>query len=132
MRICDKDFPKGSLPAAVLLVAVLLLLAGPADGEDSAVLGATAVKAAYASAPDSLGNRPGEALAQAADAIVFTAPPRETPEEGQQIYGPIAESLTRVTGHRIVYRHPQNWLSYQTEMLEGSYDLIFDGPHFNS
>jgi ABC-type phosphate/phosphonate transport system substrate-binding protein len=66
------------------------------------------------------------------DVLVLSAPPRETPEEGARLYGPIAEYLSRTTGRRIVYRHPQNWLSYQTEMLKGRYDLVFDGPHFNS
>jgi len=64
--------------------------------------------------------------------MVFSAPPRETPEEGARIYQPIAEYLSRVTGKKIVYKHPGNWLTYQTEMLRGGYDLVFDGPHFNS
>ncbi len=66
------------------------------------------------------------------ETLVFSAPPRESPEEGARLYGPVAEYLSRVTGRKIVYRHPQNWLSYQTEMLKGSYDIVFDGPHFNS
>lgn len=66
------------------------------------------------------------------EVLVFSAPPRETPEEGERIYGPVAEYLARATGRRIVYRHPGNWLTYQSEMLKGSYDLVFDGPHFNS
>lgn len=67
-----------------------------------------------------------------AETLVFSAPPRETPEEGARLYRPVAEYLTRVTGRKIVYRHPQDWLSYQTEMLKGGYDIVFDGPHFNS
>ncbi len=64
--------------------------------------------------------------------LVFSAPPRESFEEGQRLYQPIAEHLSRVTGKTIVYKHPGNWLTYQTEMLKGSYDLVFDGPHLNS
>jgi hypothetical protein len=66
------------------------------------------------------------------DFLVFSAPPRETLEEGRQIYQPIAEYLSRVSGKKIVYKHPGNWLTYQTEMQRGKYDLVFDGPHFNS
>ncbi len=66
------------------------------------------------------------------DTLVFSAPPRETPAEGAKIYKPIADYLSRVIGKKIIYKHPGNWLSYQTEMLRGGYDLIFDGPHFNS
>jgi len=69
---------------------------------------------------------------EATPALVFSAPPRENPQEGARLYGPIAAYLSQRTGRRIVYRHPQNWLSYQNEMLKGSYDLVFDGPHFNS
>jgi ABC-type phosphate/phosphonate transport system substrate-binding protein len=64
--------------------------------------------------------------------LIFSAPPRESAVDGVRTYQPVAEYLSRVIGRKIVYRHPQNWLTYQTEMLKGSYDLIFDGPHFNS
>lgn len=111
---------------------VLLMFAWPAFPENTAAKGAAAIKAAYASVPGSLGSSPSEALSQAADTLVFTAPPRETPEEGQQIYGPIAEYLSKAIGRRIVYKHPGTWGVYRTEMLKGAYDIIFDGPHFNS
>ncbi|HEY5683551.1 MAG TPA: PhnD/SsuA/transferrin family substrate-binding protein [Sulfuricaulis sp.] len=52
--------------------------------------------------------------------------------EGERTCQPIAEYLSRVTGKNIVYRHPKSWLTYQTEMQSGNYDLVFDGPHLNS
>ena len=64
--------------------------------------------------------------------LVFSAPPRETEEDGNRTYRPIAEYLSRIIGKTIVYKHPSDWLTYQTEMRRGSYDLVFDGPHFNS
>lgn len=64
--------------------------------------------------------------------LVFSAPPRETEAEGNRIYKPIAEYLSRMIGKTIVYKHPANWLTYQMEMQRGSYDLVFDGPQFNS
>jgi ABC-type phosphate/phosphonate transport system substrate-binding protein len=137
MRIRSTEHPEGFLfqTVAVLVVAALFLIAAPASGEDGTVPpGATAVKAAYASTPPGslgAGSSPGQALAQITDAIVFTAPPRETPEEGQQIYGPITEYLSRVLNRKVIYRHPGTWGVYRTQMLKGEYDLVFDGPHFN-
>ena len=64
--------------------------------------------------------------------LVFSAPPRESEAEGIRTYQPIAEYLSRIIGKTIVYKHPGDWLTYQTEMQRGSYDLVFDGPHFNS
>jgi len=62
---------------------------------------------------------------------VFSAPPRESAEAAAEIYGPIAEFLSRATGKQVVFRRPANWIAYQTEMRRGDYDLVFDGPHFN-
>jgi ABC-type phosphate/phosphonate transport system substrate-binding protein len=64
--------------------------------------------------------------------LVFSAPPRETEDEALRTYQPIAEYLSRIIGRTIVYRYSKDWLTYQTEMQRGSYDLVFDGPHFNS
>jgi len=63
---------------------------------------------------------------------VFSAPPRETLEYGNEVYGPIAAYLSKVTGTRIVYQHQTNWLSYLYGMKNGEYDIVFDGPHFNA
>lgn len=73
------------------------------------------------------------ATAPAAEAAsyVFSAPPRESEQAANEIYKPIAEYLTRVTGKPVTYKHPANWIAYQTEMRKGEYDLVFDGPHFN-
>lgn len=67
-----------------------------------------------------------------ANAIIFSAPPRETPEVGRERYGPVAEYLSKVLGKKVVYKHPGTWGVYRTEMLKGNYDIVFDGPHFNS
>lgn len=65
-------------------------------------------------------------------ALVFSAPPRETAEAGQEIYQPIADYLGKVIGKKVVYKYPGTWGVYRTKMLQGSYDIVFDGPHFNS
>ena len=65
-------------------------------------------------------------------AFVFSAPPRESAQAAAGIYGPIAAYLSAVTGKKVVYRQPANWIAYQTEMRKGEYDLVFDGPHLNA
>lgn len=60
----------------------------------------------------------------------FTSPPREKGGQGEDYYQPIADLLTKATGRKFVYKNPDNWLTYQIEMRKGTYDLIFDGPHF--
>lgn len=67
---------------------------------------------------------------QAADTLIFSAPPRGPMAKETKVYKPIAEYLSEVTGKTIEYRHPGNWLSYQRNMQRGVYDLVFDGPHF--
>ncbi len=66
------------------------------------------------------------------DAIVFAAPPRENAQTGEEKYGPVAEYLSKVLKKKVVYKHPGTWGVYRTEMLKGEYDIVFDGPHFNS
>lgn len=78
---------------------------------------------------------PGKTVEKAAGSlnpIVFAAPPRETAEKGEEIYGPVAAYLSKALGRPVIYEHPGTWGVYRTEMLRGGYDIVFDGPHFNS
>ena len=70
--------------------------------------------------------------ASSAQALIFSAPPRETPEQGKELYGPLVEHISKVTGVSVQYEHPGNWLNYQRNMRDGKYDIVFDGPHFIS
>lgn len=63
---------------------------------------------------------------------VFSAPPRESAQAAGEIYGPIADYLSKVTGKQVVFRYSGSWINYQSEMRKGEYDLVFDGPHFNA
>lgn len=65
-------------------------------------------------------------------ALVFSAPPRENAQVAQEIYGPVADYLSQALGRKVVFKHSNNWLTYQTDMQRGAYDLVFDGPHFNA
>ena len=71
------------------------------------------------------------AFAGAAQAqITLSAPPRETPEAGEKLYGPLAKYLSAVLDDTVVYRHPGDWRNYEKEVQAGAYDIVFDGPHF--
>ncbi len=67
-----------------------------------------------------------------AEDYLFSAPPRGKVADEQARYKPIAEFLTAKTGHTFRYQRESAWLTYQFNMLNNNYDLIFDGPHFVS
>ncbi len=119
--------------ASVISLGALLFAAGVSAAEQ--VPGAR--KTSFAPL-ESSSNRPSlEGVARglpagADNVLVFSAPPRETEEDALRTYQPIAEYLSRIVGKTIVFRYPKDWLTYQTEMQRGSYDLVFDGPHLNS
>lgn len=64
--------------------------------------------------------------------LIFSAPPRESYDEAHKLYQPVADHLTRALGRPVTYVYSRNWLTYQKEMTKGSYDIVFDGAHFNS
>lgn len=64
--------------------------------------------------------------------LVLSAAPREEEAEAEVIYGPVAEYLSTALGKKVVFKHAGNWGIYQGLMQKGAYDIVFDGPHFNS
>lgn len=127
-----------TLPYTLSLIALFAATAQAADsgtGNRNSLLAnllspLAAKKAAYAPAAN-----PPASITEASfseDTLVFSAPPRETPAEGAATYGPVAEYLSGIIGRKIAYKHPGTWGVYRSEMLKGSYDLVFDGPHFNA
>lgn len=124
---------KSTLIGFLSIFSVLFALPLAADTPAGQSIAAALKKAAFTpSSPAPLKSTPSERLAQEQETIVFTAPPRESADEAQEIYQPIAEYLSRVIGKKVVYKNAGTWGVYRTEMLKGSYDLVFDGPHFNS
>jgi len=61
---------------------------------------------------------------------VFTAPPLASLKKDTAVYGPIAAYLSKALGRKVAYQYPDNWLSYEKNMQEDKYDIIYDGPHF--
>lgn len=64
--------------------------------------------------------------------LILSAAPREEGAEAEAIYAPVAEYLSTVLGKKVVFKHAGNWGVYQGLMQKGAYDIVFDGPHFNS
>lgn len=62
--------------------------------------------------------------------IILSAPPRESAEAGAKLYEPLAESLSKLIGEKVIYQHPGDWHSYQKNLQNDEYDIVFDGPHF--
>jgi len=126
---------KSKLSCILGLFALLSIPTLHADSSNSPLqaIAAAIKKVAFSPSPNTPAKESlPERIASDQGVLVFTAPPRETPEQGKEIYQPVADYLSKVIGKKIVYMHPGTWGVYRTEMLKGSYDLIFDGPHFNS
>lgn len=60
----------------------------------------------------------------------FAVPPRESLAKAKEVYQPLVDFLTKVTGAKFNLRYTDNWLTYQSDMLKDSYDIVFDGPSF--
>lgn len=75
-------------------------------------------------------------IAQAAETLILTAPPRETPAAGQKLYGPLAAEISKLIGQPVRYQYPGlymgDWGTYTHRMQEGKFAFIFDGPQFVS
>lgn len=61
--------------------------------------------------------------------LILSSAPRDSKEVEEQIYRPIAELLTKVTGEKVTFKWGDNFLIYQSEMRKGTYDITLDGPH---
>lgn len=61
----------------------------------------------------------------AASDLIFTAPPRESREAAEAVYGPLVDYLSRVTGERFVYQHPESWVSYFEIVTQNKAHLYF-------
>ncbi len=62
--------------------------------------------------------------------IIFSTAPTQSPARTIQMYQPLADYLSRVTGMKVILKPASNFLEYIQNMRKGVYDLVFDGPHF--
>jgi ABC-type phosphate/phosphonate transport system substrate-binding protein len=109
--------------AALTTFAFIAPPAMAADANATVVSLADTASHAKSSTPDTF---------VAGSKLILSAPPRDTEENGHKIFDPIAQYLSGVLGKQVVYKHPTTWGGYQADMLAGAYDIVFDGPHFNS
>jgi len=66
------------------------------------------------------------------EVLLLSAPPRESPAVSTDVYGPIADFLSEVTGHEFRYEYPDNPLLYWENLQINKYDVVFDESHFIS
>ena len=64
--------------------------------------------------------------------LIFSSAARDTKEKEEEIYKPLTDFLTKAIGEKVTFQHGDNLLVYQSEMRKGTYDIVFDGPHFVS
>lgn len=117
-----------------LALSVLLWasLAGPTQAADP-VIQKVSFASSPAAGPALLGTDSSPVTgAGEPGTYVFAVPPRESIQAAAEIYTPVAEYLSKVTGKKVVFHQAASWINYQTEMRHGDYDLVFDGPHFNA
>jgi len=65
-----------------------------------------------------------------AEEYSFIVQPVMTPEKTKKIYKPLADYLSKHTGHNIKIVTERNFLTYWYKMKKGKYDLILDAAHF--
>jgi ABC-type amino acid transport substrate-binding protein len=116
--------------AVPFLIAIGTALAtAAAAAESTAQKAAPATKVAYRTTTNDAA--PAFRLTENNE-LVLSAAPREESAEAEAIYGPVAEHLSAALGKKVVFKHAGNWGVYQGLMQKGAYDIVFDGPHFNS
>ncbi len=111
-----------------VLALGLVLATGSATAEPSGPKAGAGTKVAFR-APQ---NNVPTLLPTENNELVLSAAPREEGAEADAIFVPVAEYLSTILGKKVVFRHAGNWGVYQGLMQKGAYDIVFDGPHFNS
>jgi ABC-type phosphate/phosphonate transport system substrate-binding protein len=115
------------LPLLMAFGAVFAIAAASAESTTPPAVSGT--KIAYRTTTNN--NAPEFRLSENNE-LVLSAAPREEEAEAEAIYGPVADFLSTALGKKVVFRHAGNWGVYQGLMQKGAYDIVFDGPHFNS
>lgn len=62
--------------------------------------------------------------------LILSSAPRDVQEKEAAMYKPLTDFLTKALGEKVTFQHGDNFLVYQSEMRKGTYDIVFDGPHF--
>ena len=62
--------------------------------------------------------------------LIMSSAPRDTREKEEELYKPIVDLLSKAAGEQVTFRYGDNYLTYQSEMRKGNYDIVLDGPQF--
>lgn len=109
-----------------------IMASTPTLAEQTAGAKLTPVSTQPASMPSMPLVQPQRAQAPASGDLVFSAPPRGSRQEEEAVYQPVVDYMSKVIGRKVVFQYSDNWLSYSKGMTAGNYDIVFDGPAFNS
>ena len=66
----------------------------------------------------------------AAQPLIFATAPTHSTQKTLEIYQPIVDYLSEVTGQEIVINTASTFIDYNNNLQKNTYDIIFDGPHF--
>jgi ABC-type phosphate/phosphonate transport system substrate-binding protein len=67
---------------------------------------------------------------QAAQPLIFSTAPTHSTQKTLEIYQPIVDYLSEVTGREIVINTATTFIDYNNNLQKDNYNIIFDGPHF--
>ena len=67
----------------------------------------------------------------AQEVISFSTAPTHNREQTLRLYTPLIDYLSQVTGQRFRFEPADNFIEYSTQMRQGKYDMLFDGPHLS-
>lgn len=62
--------------------------------------------------------------------LILSSAPRDIKEKEEEIFKPIVDLLGKAAGEKVTFRYGDNYLTYQSEMRKGNYDIVLDGPQF--
>ena len=69
-------------------------------------------------------------FAQAEKPLIFATAPTHSTQKTLEIYQPLIDYLSEVSGKEIEIRTATTFIDYNNNLQKDNYDIIFDGPHF--
>lgn len=66
------------------------------------------------------------------DIIVFATAPTHSRHITEKAYTPLLDYLSRATGKQFRLSIPPKFNTYSDNIRQGTYDMVFDGPHYTS
>lgn len=67
---------------------------------------------------------------EAEDTLIFSTAPTHSSKKTLEIYGPLVEYLSEVTGKKVEIKTASTFIDYNNNLQKNNYQIIFDGPHF--